>query len=259
MLYLYVKTHNKTGLKYLGKTNKKDYHSYTGSGVYWIRHLDKHGYDYSTEILLATENKEELKETGLFFSTLFNIVKSKEWANLQEEKGDGVSSEFATQENYRRLKENVHPFCNPLHNQKTNKKRQATKYKNGTHNFLGGDIQRKRVENGTHHLLGGDIQRENMKRVVDEGRHSMQQGNILVVDIDGNTCFIPKDEYDDNKSILVHINTLEGKKRLGKSLEVSEKRKEYMNAKIQCPHCNKEGNISNMKRWHFDNCKTKIG
>lgn len=258
MLYLYVKTHNKTDLKYLGKTNQKDYHSYTGSGVYWIRHLDKHGYDYSTEILLETENKEELKETGLFFSRLFNIVKSKEWANLQEEKGDGVSSEYAIQENYRRLEKGTHPFCDPLHNQKTNNKRQETKRKNGTHNFLGGEVQRKRVENGTHHLLGGNLQRENMRRVVNEGRHSMQQGNILVVDIDGNTCFISKDEYN-NQSTLVHINTLEGKKRLGKSLEVSEKRKEYMNAKILCPHCNKEGNISNMKRWHFDNCKIKIG
>jgi hypothetical protein len=26
---------------------------------------------------------------------------------------------------------------------------------------------------------------------------------------------------------------------------------------VQCPHCGKEGGISNMKRWHFDNCKYK--
>ncbi len=25
--------------------------------------------------------------------------------------------------------------------------------------------------------------------------------------------------------------------------------------KIVCPHCNKTGNVGNMKRWHFDNCK----
>ena len=24
---------------------------------------------------------------------------------------------------------------------------------------------------------------------------------------------------------------------------------------ITCPHCNKNGNFPNMKRWHFDNCK----
>jgi len=27
--------------------------------------------------------------------------------------------------------------------------------------------------------------------------------------------------------------------------------------KVTCPHCNKEGGICNMKRWHFDNCKLK--
>jgi hypothetical protein len=89
MIYLYVKTHNKTVLKYLGKTNSKDPHKYPGSGLYWTKHLKVHGIDYTTEILLATEDKEELKETGLFFSKLFNIVKSKEWANIMEEYGQG--------------------------------------------------------------------------------------------------------------------------------------------------------------------------
>ena len=26
---------------------------------------------------------------------------------------------------------------------------------------------------------------------------------------------------------------------------------------IECPHCNKTGNVGNMKRWHFDQCKKK--
>lgn len=89
MIYLYVKTHNKTGLKYLGKTVSKDPHTYPGSGLIWTRHLEKHGYDYTTTILLVTEDKQELKETGLFFSKIFNIVKSNEYANLMEEYGQG--------------------------------------------------------------------------------------------------------------------------------------------------------------------------
>ena len=44
IIYLYVKTHRKTGLKYLGKT-KKDPFVYQGSGVHWKNHLNKHGYD----------------------------------------------------------------------------------------------------------------------------------------------------------------------------------------------------------------------
>lgn len=65
-MYLYVKTHKTTGLKYLGKTVSKDPHSYPGSGTVWRRHLDKHGYDYTTEILLETDNAEELKEQGIY-------------------------------------------------------------------------------------------------------------------------------------------------------------------------------------------------
>ena len=42
MIYLYVKTHNKTGLKYLGKT-EQDPFVYLGSGKRWLNHLNKHG------------------------------------------------------------------------------------------------------------------------------------------------------------------------------------------------------------------------
>lgn len=89
MYYLYIKTHNKTGLKYLGKTEQEDYNSYPGSGTRWIDHLNVHGYDISTQILLKTEDSSEFKETATFFSNLFNIVESDDWANLRPEGGDG--------------------------------------------------------------------------------------------------------------------------------------------------------------------------
>ncbi len=88
-IYLYVKTHKKTGLKYLGVTTNKDPYTYTGSGVYWKNHLNKHGFDYFTEILKECRTKDEVKEWGLYYSRLWNIVESNEWANLKEEQGDG--------------------------------------------------------------------------------------------------------------------------------------------------------------------------
>lgn len=88
-IYLYVKTHNKTGLKYLGKTTAKDPHKYPGSGVYWTRHLAIHGINYTTEIIKECHSIEELKKWGLYYSNLWNVVESKEWANLKEEVGDG--------------------------------------------------------------------------------------------------------------------------------------------------------------------------
>lgn len=88
MLFLYKKTHNKTGLKYLGKTQQDPY-KYKGSGTYWTRHLAIHGNDVSTEILLETEDPNELKQVGIYYSTLWNVVDSDEWANLKLENGDG--------------------------------------------------------------------------------------------------------------------------------------------------------------------------
>lgn len=87
-IYLYVKTHNLTGLKYLGKTESKDPHKYPGSGTYWKSHLKKHGKDYRTEIIKECQSKDEFMYWGLFYSKLWNVVESNEWANLKEETGD---------------------------------------------------------------------------------------------------------------------------------------------------------------------------
>jgi hypothetical protein len=88
-IYLYKKTHNKTGLKYLGKTNNPYPHTYKGSGHYWKRHINTHGYDVTTEILLETDDPEKIKEMGIYYSNLWNVVESEEWANLKPEMGDG--------------------------------------------------------------------------------------------------------------------------------------------------------------------------
>lgn len=87
-IYLYVKTHNITGLKYLGKTSKDPF-TYNGSGKYWQRHLRKYGYDITTEVLLETTDPNEIKEKGLYYSNLFDVVNSEKWANLKPECGDG--------------------------------------------------------------------------------------------------------------------------------------------------------------------------
>ena len=60
---LYKKTHNITGLSYLGFT-KQDPFAYKGSGTYWQSHIKKHGYDVTTKILFQTTSKDEIKEKG---------------------------------------------------------------------------------------------------------------------------------------------------------------------------------------------------
>jgi len=88
-IYLYVKTHRVTGLKYLGKTISKDPYSYPGSGIDWATHLYENGNMVDTEILRECSTEEELSYWGKYYSVLWNVVESKEWANLKEEDGCG--------------------------------------------------------------------------------------------------------------------------------------------------------------------------
>lgn len=88
MFYLYLKTHNVTGLKYVGYTSRSP-QTYRGSGKHWVRHINKHGYDVTTIVLYETSYMEEIKEIGLYFSELWNIVESKEFANMKQEDGTG--------------------------------------------------------------------------------------------------------------------------------------------------------------------------
>jgi hypothetical protein len=87
------------GYFYLGKTEQKEerFVYYLGSGKIWKTHIKKYGYtkeDIETWILHETNDKEDLKNMGIYYSDLFNIVDSDLWANLKKEEGDGgVTSE----------------------------------------------------------------------------------------------------------------------------------------------------------------------
>lgn len=85
--YLYIKTHNITGLKYFGKTTKSDPYKYLGSGRIWTRHLKSHGKDITTEIYGYYTDKESCTSAAIDFSKKHNIVESTEWANLAIEDG----------------------------------------------------------------------------------------------------------------------------------------------------------------------------
>lgn len=87
-IYLYKKTHNITGMQYLGKTIRNPF-KYLGSGIDWNKHLVEFGADIKTEILKECSSKEELIFWGRYYSKLWNIVESKEWANKIPETGGG--------------------------------------------------------------------------------------------------------------------------------------------------------------------------
>ena len=106
-IYLYVKTHKITGLKYLGKTSNKNPHKYHGSGKYWSSHLKEHGCEYDTEILCECQSNDEVREKGMYYSNLWNIVKSDLWANLKPEDGDGGITGRTSKDFTKQWKENI--------------------------------------------------------------------------------------------------------------------------------------------------------
>lgn len=191
-IYLYKKTHNKTGLQYLGKT-EKDPFKYLGSGLDWKAHLKEHGTDITTEVLRECQSNAELNIWGRYYSELWNVADSSDWANRISETG-GLDSRTASANTLRRVaagthhlqsgsiqhaaklrlvEEGTHPFVgdtNPVHYQ----------IKNGTHHFLNKEWQRKKTEtqlkNGTHSSL---IKKtcENCGKTVDTANFNRWHGN----------------------------------------------------------------------------------
>lgn len=102
MYYLYVKTHNETGLKYFGYTESENPHEYRGSGKKWKRHIKKYGYDVTTKIIFSSEDRDITKQKALFYSEFFDIVISNEWANLTIEQLEGGFTHINNSEEIRK-------------------------------------------------------------------------------------------------------------------------------------------------------------
>lgn len=91
---------------------------------------------------------------------------------------------------------------------------------------------------------------ERMKRnnpVHDPNVLQKLKGNVTVIDTDGNTFSIKKDDPRYLSGELVSVNKGRDSKMKGKTMR-----------EVECPHCKKRGRITGMKKWHFDNCKDKL-
>lgn len=114
-LYLLIKEHKKTGLKYLCKHSSEtldDCFYYNGSGTYWKKHIKKHGSDLKTTCLFVTEDKNEFKKVAIEYSIKFDVVNSKEWANLTAEEGQGGNTVIDYKEHSRKTSEGIKKSIN---------------------------------------------------------------------------------------------------------------------------------------------------
>ena len=106
-IYLYHKI-SPLGLNYLGVTIRNPY-KYMGSGKYWRNHIKSHKInisDVKTIILFETYDRDELIEKSIYYSEIYNIVDSDDWANLIPETGSSsVIGLKHTEESKSRIRE----------------------------------------------------------------------------------------------------------------------------------------------------------
>jgi hypothetical protein len=214
--YLYIKTHSITGLKYFGKTTKSDPSKYTGSGDYWLKHINVHGNHLHTEILGFFTDKDECIRAATEFSINNNIVESKEWANFKIENGlDGgsdIGHKKSNTENMRiaasikaqkMIDNGTHPFLGERGSELA-KKRNKKLIEEGKHNFQGEkgsrhstEMNLKRVKEGTHNLIRRADGTSHASDRVANGTHNWQSNahTVSVVDKLGNCIRVTKDLY----------------------------------------------------------------
>jgi len=217
-IYLYKKTHNKTGLQYLGKT-VQDPFKYKGSGKYWVSHINKHGYDVTTEILKECSSNTDLIQWGRYYSELWNVACSEEWANLKPEEGQGFAfGEF-------------HPMKNP----KTVEK--IRRFQTG----------RKHTEEHKRKAALPKIGRkrpEHSKKLT--GRKRPDQSTRM------KTCQLGPNNHMFGKTQSPESN----EKRRNSQLGEKSGRYGKKDPVFECPNCHKKvAGLGNFNRWHNSNCR----
>ena len=100
----------------------------------------------------------------------------------------------------------------------------------------------KRVIGGTHNFLGGEISRKTQLRRVSEGIHQwVGQKNPSLDRIKNGTHLWLSDQHK-------QATSQNNKKRFSNGTH-------HFLKEVECPHCAKKGQMTAMKRWHFENCK----
>jgi hypothetical protein len=218
--YLYIKTHNITGLKYFGKTIQ-DPNKYPGSGIYWKDHIRHHGNDVTTEVIGYYTDKQECEQAALQFSIDNDIINAlnehgkKVWANLIIENGlDGnTPGTLQSEETKRKRSEKLKGRSRPEETRKKISQSQKgkkispeaiEKMKETKRNNPMSDEQRNRLSE----MYTGRVWMEEEKQKI--------RGQIVVVDRAGNLLKMSVVDYKaqlgDNCE-YVHFRTKEGKRR----------------------------------------------
>lgn len=227
---IYIKTHNITGLKYVGlstaDTNEK-VHIYKGSGPIWKNELKLYGNDYTTEIIGVFNDAEKSYEFCIDFSIKNNIVKSDEWANMMYEDGIGCGSLYCANMNDEQKKEHSDKIKQTL-NKRSKEQKEAHK---------------KNTSIAAKQRIAKMTTEERIKSTIKMNNKNRNKSKKEKIKIYKKMSESHKERYK---------NMTEEDKN-NRSKNISDGRKGIILKKITCPKCKKVGDISNMMRYHGKN------
>jgi hypothetical protein len=229
--YLYIKQHSITKKKYYGKTSNLDPYTYNGSGVYWTNHIKVHGKEHIVTLWVSDLYYDtSIVEVALKFSADNDIVKSKEWANMEPENGlnGWVPGRKRSEESKVKMRKSK------SQNRKRKPCSEETKAK-----------MRKPKSEET---------KPRTRKPCSEETKAKRQGKKRDPYKKSGKPQKPRSNKGKPKSEEHKANMRKPKSEEHKA-KISAGNKGNPQPQITCPHCGKTGGNSNMKRWHFDNCK----
>ena len=232
--YLYIKQHSLTGKLYFGKTTRNP-ETYLGSGIRWKRHIKEHGKEHVVTLWYCLFlDQESCTEFASMYSKQENIVESTNWLNLQEENGMDGHPPGVDNPNF--------TFKGRHHKPETLEKLASWIRTDELKHKIGASREGQSISN-EHKLKISNYQKGRPK----EYRQTKVNAYNLKT---GQYELIPKEIFENTKNTLfVGINS--------NLIPKTRRRKKYKRTTVICPHCNKSGSSSNMRRYHFDNCKLK--
>ena len=251
-IYLYLKTHNKTGLKYLGKTVTNPF-TYKGSGLHWTRHLEKHGNDVTTEILKECDTNDEIKCWGEYYSNLWNVVESSDFANLKPESGDGGA---VGPDGARKISEKIKQIRNDPEWRDTvlveaNRKMLDTVKSAEWLETVGKEASKKHSDTLNNPEWIATVGIIKAKKVSEKAKQRKNDP-----------------EWRATKGVEARLKEIETRSDPTWQATSGAKMKQAMSEKrnsdeyklkhyLTCPHCEKTTDPGNYKQWHGENCKKK--
>ena len=280
--YLYIKQHSITGLKYFGKTTRDPY-KYNGSGSYWSRHIKKHGKEHIVTLWISELYYDtSIVDYALQLSREYNIVESSEWANLIPEDGlyggsvkgrvsPNKGKKFSEETKQKISKSNKGKKFSEETKQKISKSNKGKKFSEETKQKMSiakkgrysgricSDETKQKISNAKKGIPSNNIYSDETKQKISNAKKGIPSNNIYSDETKQKMSYAQKGRVHSNETKQKMSESRKGRIISNETRKkISETTKNKPKSKTICPHCSKIGSISNMIRWHFDNCKLKI-